>query len=71
MFTTSRQEAEPNDVDRWLEDWMPLHPGRGGKREGAGRKPLPSSQKRNRRIYWLTDDEAEQVASYIGEIRKA
>lgn len=43
---------------------------RGGKREGAGRKPLPSEQKRNRCIYWLTEREAAAVNEFINQLRQ-
>lgn len=42
---------------------------RGGKREGAGRKPLPAEIKKHKVVYWITLFEKELIREYIKKIR--
>ena len=45
---------------------MTLKDNRGGKREGAGRKPS-GKRKRN---YYVTDQEHEEIKKLIGQLRE-
>lgn len=43
---------------------------KGGSREGSGRKPLPPGEKRERRVYYLTQRENEAVKATIRRLRE-
>jgi hypothetical protein len=43
--------------------------GRGGKREGSGRKPLPEGLKRKMVSFRLNPQEAEKVREYLKKLR--
>ena len=43
---------------------------RGGKREGAGRPPLPTGTARKMRSFRLNDHEHELVKEYINKLKK-
>lgn len=42
----------------------------GGKRPGAGRKRLPASQRRLRRVFYCTDSEAEWLERLLADRRE-
>ncbi len=46
-----------------------MHSGRGGKREGAGRPPVPTGTARKMRSMRLSDEEYEQVKEFIKTLR--
>ena len=41
----------------------------GGKRENAGRKPLPENQKRNKTVFYLTEEEKLKTKDFIKQMR--
>lgn len=41
----------------------------GGKRENAGRKPLPINQKRNKTVFYLTEEEKQKTKDFINKMR--